>query len=296
MRQPTFARPLEQNFDNGLLLFLRELETKNRSPETVRAYRSDITQLTDWLKACAYQTPREVGRDDLQDYLSTFVERNLSTAARRRKIVAIREYFRCLLAAGWIRTSPAADLEKPKEERKTRTHLTAGEYNRMLVEAAGNRRDYALLTVFLRTGVRVSELCALTLADIDFKRKQLHVAAGKGGDARDLPLTAKAIKALKTYIEERPAVPYPQLFLNQDEGPLGQRGARKIVDKYRVAAGIERRASCHALRHTFASHKAPRVSPFQLRDWLGHRDLKTTMIYVHLNEEEARRVMEASDL
>jgi len=115
--------------------------------------------------------------------------------------------------------------------------------------------------------------------------------------ARGVDLEKKGIVALKTYLAARPEVLDDHLFLNRDGEPLGERGVRKLVVKYRTKAGITKKASCHSLRHTFATYKAENgVSPFQLQQWLGHASLNTTQIYVHLGRQNAKKVMEATSL
>ncbi len=90
---------------------------------------------------------------------------------------------------------------------------------------------------------------------------------------------------------------YEQLFLNRDNEPISERGVRKLVTRYVKAAGITKNASCHSLRHTFATHKAQQgVSAYRLKDWLGHASLETTQIYVHLSKQNAQREMEATSL
>lgn len=166
----------------------------------------------------------------------------------------------------------------------------------MLAQAGANPRDYAILQVFLQTGVRVSELCDLRLSDIDFDGRTLKIR-GKGMVEREIELERKGIEAIKNYLNTRPQTFEDRLFLNKDGQPIGERGVRKLVKKYKDKAGITKRASPHALRHTFATYKAERgVSPFQLQKWLGHANLNTTQIYVHIGRQNARRVMEATSL
>jgi integrase/recombinase XerD len=167
----------------------------------------------------------------------------------------------------------------------------------LLVAAGGNPRDFAILMTFLQTGVRVSELCALTLDDVDFEAKQLHVRAGKGMSARTIELEKKGTQVLRSWLAVRPKVASDRLFLNRDEEPLGERGVQKLLAKYCQLAGITKRISPHSLRHTFASFKAEAgVSPFQLQQWLGHASLDTTQIYVKLAKKNAKKVMEATSL
>src|SRR3989442_772262 len=138
----------------------------------------------------------------------------------------------------------------------------------MLSLAGGNPRDYAILQVFLQTGIRVSELASLALGDVDFIKPAIKVR-GKGNQERDIVLEKRGVQALKNYLAVRPECLSDVLFLNYKGEPISERGIRKLVVKYRKNAGITNRASCHTLRHTFATSKAERgFSPFQLQHCL----------------------------
>jgi site-specific recombinase XerD len=114
---------------------------------------------------------------------------------------------------------------------------------------------------------------------------------------REIELEKKGLDAIKNYLAIRPQTFEDRLFLNYQGQPLGERGVRKLVRKYKDQAGITKRASPHSLRHTFATAKAEKgVSPFQLQRWLGHANLNTTQIYVHIGRQNARKVMEATSL
>ncbi len=124
----------------------------------------------------------------------------------------------------------------------------------------------------------------------------LHVR-GKGLKDRDIPLAKKAIAALKIWLTVRSDTPHRTLFLNRYDGPITVRGVQKLVDRYRRGAGMTKHITPHSLRHTFATEKYNRgVSPFQLRDYLGHASVATTQIYVHLAQKDAKKVMEATSL
>ena len=279
--------------------FLRSLEGRNRSAATIRAYRTDILQFIIWLRQnnLTITNPEQVAKIDITEFLAFLAERRVSGVSRARKVAAIREYFRFCEEHGIIQKSPATTIPVPKKEKHNRLYLVPSEYTKMLSLAGANVRDYAILQVFLQTGVRVSELVALRRDDIDFERRTLLVRVGKGMVARTIELEKKALQAIKNYLDRRPRVMYEELFLNRDDAPFSERGVRKLVVKYRVSAGITKKASCHSLRHTFATHKAERgVSPYQLRDWLGHASLETTQIYVHLSKQNAQKAMEATSL
>jgi integrase/recombinase XerC len=238
----------------------------------------------------------DVQKVDVLEYLATLAKQGLTGVARARKVSAIREYFRFLEGLGMLQKSPLTGIETPKREKNTRQFLRSDEYTKMLSLAGANPRDYAILQVFLQTGVRVSELAGLRIEDIDFVKPAIHVR-GKGSVEREIALEKRGLQALKNYLAVRPESLSSVLFLNYQGEPISDRGIRKMVVKYRKKAGITKRASCHSLRHTFATYKAERgVSPYQLQQWLGHANLNTTQIYVHLGKQNAKKIMEQTSL
>lgn len=278
--------------------FLRALEGKNRSSSTIRAYSTDLIHFISFLHQnnLVIKTPEQVGRPDLTEYLVHLGQRGLMGVSRARKLTAIREFFRFLETDGYIQKSPAQGVETPKKEKNNRGYLRPEEYRSMLSLAGGNPRDFAILQVFLQTGIRVSELCNLRLSDIDFDGRTLKVQ-GKGMVQREIELERKGIEAIKSYLAIRTQTFEDHLFLNYHAESLGERGVRKLVRKYRDQAGITKHASPHTLRHSFATAKAEKgVSPFQLQKWLGHANLNTTQIYVHIGRQNAQKVMEATSL
>jgi len=187
--------------------------------------------------------------------LAALARKGLSGVARARKVSAIREYFRFLEGVGLIQKSPIAGIDTPKREKHTRQFLRSDEYTKMLSLAGGNPRDYAILQVFLQTGIRVSELANLTIEEVDLIKPAIRVR-GKGNQEREIALEKRGVQALKNYLAVRAGSLSPVVFLNYKGEPISERGIRKLVVKYRKNAGITKRASCHTLRHTFATYKA----------------------------------------
>jgi integrase/recombinase XerC len=286
--------------EKGLATFINALSGKNRSAATIRAYQTDIQQFIVFLHEISVSaaSPQDVEKVDILEFFSFLAKKDLTGVARARKLSALREYFRFLEGIGEIEKSPTAGVETPKREKNARQFLRSDEYTKMLSLAGTNPRDYAILQVFLQTGIRVSELAHLTLQDIDFIKPAITVR-GKGNSQREIALEKKGIQALRSYFAVRP-VPESnaeRLFLNYQGEPISERGVRKLVVKYTKAAGITKKASCHTLRHTFATYKAEKgVSPFQLQQWLGHANLNTTQIYVHLGKQNAKKIMEQTSL
>src|SRR5713226_2735445 len=284
--------------EKGLAAFLDAMLGKNRSGATLRAYRTDVLQFLAFLKEnnVAITDVADVGKVDVLEYLAALARKGLTGVARARKVSAIREYFRFLEGVGVIHKSPTAGIDTPKREKHTRQFLRSDEYTKMLSLAGGNPRDYAILQVFLQTGIRVSELANLSLDAVDFLKPAIQVR-GKGGVEREIALEKRGVQALKNYLAVRPESLSEVIFLNYKDEPISERGIRKLVVKYTKFAGITKRASCHTLRHTFATYKAEKgVSPFQLQQWLGHANLNTTQIYVHLGKQNAKKIMEQTSL
>jgi len=284
--------------ERGLAAFLDAMLGKNRSAATLRAYRTDVRQFITFVEenSVAITGVGDIGKVDVLEYLAALARKGLTGVARARKVSAIREYFRFLEGVGVIQKSPTTGIDTPKREKHTRQFLRADEYTKMLSLAGGNPRDYAILQVFLQTGIRVSELAHLTLTDVDLTKPVITVR-GKGNAERAIELEKRGVQALKNYLAVRPESLSDILFLNYQGEPISERGIRKLVVKYRKNAGITKRASCHTLRHTFATYKAEKgVSPFQLQQWLGHANLNTTQIYVHLGKQNAKKIMEQTSL
>jgi integrase/recombinase XerC len=285
--------------EKGLATFLNALSGKNRSAATIRAYLTDISQFIEFLHAnnVSIHTPAEVEKIDVMEYLSALAKRELTGIARARKMSAIREYFRFLEGVGVITKSPTTGIETPKREKNSRQFLRSDEYTKMLSLAGANPRDYAILQVFLQTGIRVSELANLTKDDIDFIKPSITVR-GKGKQEREISLEKKGVHALRSYLTVRGGdITSERVFLNYQGEPISERGIRKLVVKYRKEAGITKKASCHTLRHTFATYKAEKgVSAYQLQQWLGHANLNTTQIYVHLGKQNAKKIMQDTSL
>src|SRR5688572_6558013 len=183
--------------EKGLATFLDALSGKNRSAATIRAYATDISQFISFLHAnnVLIHTPAEVEKIDVVEYLSSLARKELTGIARARKMSAIREYFRFLEGVGLISKSPTTGIETPKREKNGRQVLRPDEYTKMLSLAGANPRDYAIIQVFLQTGIRVSELANLTEDDIDFIKPSITVR-GKGSVQREVALEKKGVHAL----------------------------------------------------------------------------------------------------
>src|SRR2546422_4768914 len=205
MTNMTYVQGGAMTLEKGLTAFLDAMLGKNRSAATLRAYRTDVLQFIAFLTEnnVAITDVGDVGKVDVLEYLAALAKKGLTGVARARKVSAIREYFRFLEGVGLIQKSPIAGIDTPKREKHTRQYLRSDEFTKMLSLAGANPRDYAILQVFLQTGIRVSELANLTLANVDLTKPAITVK-GKGNAEREIALEKRGVQALKNYLVVRP--------------------------------------------------------------------------------------------
>lgn len=269
-----------------------------KSGLTIQAYESDLRQFFTWVQETDF-TATDVGhiyRCHIEDYLATLADKGQTGTTRARKLIALQVFFAFLVEKGILPESPARKIKRPKREQKSKQFLRPDEYNHLLAEAAGHPRDYCIFQIFLQTGIRVSELIALTLSDIDVEQKTI-IIHGKGSKERTIPLERKSLQALQLYLKHRPAGADQHVFLNYQGEGLSIRGVRKLVDKYLKRAGITKQISCHGLRRTCLTNKAARnMNAFAIQKLAGHSRMETTKIYVQLGTEDLRPLMEQTSL
>jgi site-specific recombinase XerD len=181
--------------------------------------------------------------------------------------------------------------------------LTEAEYTRLLDVSLGSKRDFALITLLLQTGIRLSEITRLSIRDVELPPAidnnsvgYIHVRGSERQKERVIPVNSKATSALKAYIGSRYATDDQPLYINRFRKRLGARGVEKILAKYLEEAGIAD-ASVESLRHTFGTHHVAKGTSLKtVQEVMGHRDSRTTDIYVSLAKQIAPREMEEHSL
>ncbi len=287
---------------NTTPLFSQEYETflqqLDKSPLTVQAYAADIRQFLTYLSATdvTITKPDQVTRSLISEYLASLAAQGRTGTTRARKLISLQVFFQHLVHEHRIPHSPAATISRPKAIRRSHHFLRPEEYTRLLAEAGAHVRDFAILQVFLQTGIRVSELIAICRDDLDMDHKELRIH-GKGEKERVIPLEKKAMQALKSYLSIRPECVDTHVFLSYQGKGFSIRGVRKLVEKYLKQAGITKQISCHGLRRTCLSTKAARnMNAFAIQALAGHARMETTKLYVQLGTEDLRPMMEATSL
>ena len=281
-------------------LYRQALQGRNYSPQSIKAYLGDLTQFFGWLKTrrVDWDIPYKIQRIDIVEFINSLAREKATAVTRRRKLASIRGFLKFLKDNQIIFGNPADTIEAPIREEKDPLVLLKTEYKALLQVAGGHERDFAIVMLFLQTGLRVSELVNLKLEDVSLETKELTVRQGKGRKDRVVPLVGQALDALKDYLADRPSSPeYDNVFLARNKTSLDQRSVRYRIKKYYDEAGIKKKGSVHTLRHTFATHQVHNgLKINQLKEVMGHRQMATTYKYVHLDRTNLREGMEQGAL
>jgi site-specific recombinase XerD len=285
---------------HSLALFQETLTGKNYSPQSIKAYRSDLQQFLAWLQTrrVDWDLPYRIERIDIVQFINYLAAHKASAVTRKRKLASIRGFLKFLKDNQIIFGNPADTIEGPIREERDPAILLKTEYKALLQVAGAHPRDFAMVMLFLQTGLRVSELVNLTLSDVDLASRELTIRQGKGRKDRVVPLVGQALQALKSYLAVRDSSSeYEQVFLARNGTSMDPRTVRYRIHKYYQEAGIKKRASVHTLRHTFATHQIHNgLKINQLKEVLGHRQMETTYKYVHLDRTNLRQGMEQGAL
>lgn len=276
--------------------YLRDV--KKSSENTLSSYLRDIRQLGDYLETHMDFTFEEADSETLSDYISMLRAEGKSVATVSRSIASIKSFYSFLLSEGIISLNPSLVLVPDKSAQKLPQILTSHEVELLLeqpecVDAKGYR-DRAMLELLYATGIRVSELIALNVSDVNLS---VGIITCRGRDReRAIPLYNRAIKALTEYID----FVRPQMILHQDETALfvnmsGERMSRqgfwKLIKSYQAKAGIEKTITPHTLRHSFAAHLLENGADIHaIQEMLGHADISSTQIYSHLIKKQLKDV------
>lgn len=278
--------------------FLNALEVdRGFAANTIAAYRNDLDQFCTYVQSppADDHVPPISRWNELTDvHFATYIlhlkGREYAASTIARKTAALKSFSAHLMERGITRTDPAEKLSAPRVEKYTPRSISPAEIDQLLAQASKatqeNRpeglRDQAMLETLYSTGMRVSELVALNVGDIDLDRRQAR-CTGKGGRQRTVPLRTSAINALRSYIEHgRDRIApneEPALFVNHRGSRLTRQGFWLILKAYARQAGIND-ITPHTLRHSFATH-ALRTG-YELRDvqqMLGHVSISTTQVY-----------------
>lgn len=309
--QPKVLSPLVQQFLNYLKL------ERHFSDYTIKSYGADLFQFGQYLsgqigRGTSERPAEELSGEQLdrkhlacealtvREFLAYLYGQNYTKSTTARKLATLRSFYKFLMRRGEIAVNPLSTIRTPRQEKRLPRCLDLEQVQKLL-DAPGDgdvlgARDKAMLEILYSSGIRVSELVELEIADLDLQEGVLRVR-GKGRKDRLTPIGSQAIKAMQRYLELRAQEPRMQgqhvarAFLNKHGGPLSTRSVRRKLDKYLVAAGLDPGISPHTLRHSFATHLLNNGADLRsVQELLGHQSLSTTQIYTHLTTSRMKEV------
>jgi integrase/recombinase XerC len=275
--------------------FLLMLEVgRNYSQHTLRSYDDDLMQFASFLNRQHIESYDQVSKGIIRSFLGELYDEGYSKRTIVRKVASLRSFFRFLKQKGVIGGNPTLTLLRPKLEKRLPTFVDEetldSMFSSLIADPSTPLRDIAILELLYGTGMRVGELVALNIGNIDFVERTVKVR-GKGNKERVIPLGRKACDALKKYVGTLGGDPSQPLFL----GATGQRITQRTI--YRIVRNALSRVTDigksgpHVLRHTFATHLLDRGAELRaVKDLLGHESLSTTQGYTHVSTERLKKV------
>ncbi len=274
---------------------------KGLAANSMESYRRNLAEFSTFLHRLR-KSPAAVNRDDIRGFLKELYDRGLGARSVARHLVSVRNLFRFLVREGRLAVDPTAEIEGPKLDQSLPWYLSPEEVDQLLaqpdVSTPLGLRDKAMLELLYATGMRVSELVHVGVADID---KELGIirCLGKGSKERLIPVGKSALRAVEAYLlagraalagERNP----PWLFLNRRGGALSRVGFWKILAAYGRRAGLANGITPHLVRHSFAVHLLERGADLRsIQLMLGHSDLSTTQIYTHVLKERLKEIYQS---
>jgi integrase/recombinase XerD len=282
---------------------------KGASSNTVAAYKNDLQQFDGYVTMLRgngrTRDWEQLERDLIIDYvLSLKTTKEYKEATVARKVAALKSFFQYLQAEGTIRGNPAESLESPRVGRTLPKALSVTEIDELLEQplkrnTPEGKRDRAMLELLYATGLRVTELVSLALADVNMNDIHPYVRCmGKGTKERSIPIHEQAAGAVVLYLNEaRPVLvkdkPESALFVNRRGERLTRQGFWLILKQYAKEANITTPVTPHTLRHSFATHMLRGGAPLRsVQELLGHANISTTQVYTHIANDHVRQVYE----
>lgn len=272
---------------------------KGLARNTLEAYSRDLNRLVQFLKGKGVNSWKDSRSIHLRNYLSWLRGRGLAARSIARNVVALRQLYRFLEKEEMITENPVPSFFLQAASRKLPQILGREDVQSLLNQPDPGRplglRDKAMIELLYATGVRVSELISLQTHMVNLEGDYLTVK-GKGAKVRMIPFGKWAREILQRYLKEvRPKFSRgrssPFLFLTRSGKALTRQGFWKLIRRYALAAGIEKKVSPHTLRHSFATHLLEGGADLRsVQSMLGHADISTTQIYTHVNSARLKEV------
>lgn len=267
--------------------YLNELKYKDKSVNTISNYKIDLKCFKNFIT----KPITEINKKDLKEYQNYLKDKGYSHSTRARRVTALKEFFKFLYIENYITDNPAQVLEVPKIPKRNPTYLTESEIVKILKATKGERfekRDRAILLLFLTTGLRVGELTNIKLNDI---RGGILSIIGKGNKERVVNIPEVTLQAINNYLKVRKNNS-EYLFINNRGDKMSPRGIQYMFDKYLKKAKLStKKYTVHTLRHTAATTMLNNGIDIRvIQDILGHSSISTTQKYTHIDNSMRSKV------
>jgi integrase/recombinase XerD len=278
---------------------------KGYSEHTIAAYRNDLTGLAEFAKKQNISGWPNFNRQHMSGYLLDLKERGYVATTMARKVAAARSFFGFLVSEGTIKNDPTENMSSPSVGKALPKPIPINQVRLLLeqpakLSTAEAKRDRAMLELLYASGMRISELVALNLGDVNTEGDYFVKCLGKGRKERIIPLYEQIAMTVKKYIDEdRPKLAHGKkevaLFLNARGERLTRQGFWQKLKEYAKSAGLSDKISPHTLRHSFATHMLSGGADLRsVQELLGHANISTTQVYTHLTTEQVRRTYDKS--
>jgi site-specific recombinase XerD len=284
-------------------VFLNQLKVENKSVNTILNYAHDLKAWVNYqfvnvdIKEITNEMFETISIDDMYKYISQLQENEKASSSVARAAGTIKSFYKTMKKLHKFNVDVAKDLTMPKIEKKLPKYLTEKESIRLLnsVDRVGSKtpeRDYAVLTVFLNTGIRLSELIDINLSDI---HGDILLVNGKGSKEREIPLSESCLDSIKEYLKVRQSDD-KALFVNRFGDRFETTGMQDLVNKYLKAIG-KSNLSVHKMRHTALSNMIRNGADIRtVQEVAGHENINTTTIYTHIDNETKRKAVNNTGL
>ena len=276
-------------------------QDKKASANTLSSYLRDVRQFSDWLSDIGLSLEK-ASQDDVRRYVTYLEKRGKSNSTVVRCVASLKSFYNYMFSTRSVSLNPAKGISPSRVERKLPDILSGREVDLFLDQPDSSEpkgcRDKAMLELLYATGIRVSELIALDVQDVNLSVGFIR-CAGKQKE-RIVPLYRAAVKALGTYINEvrTQLLDTPDetaLFVNMNGERMSRQGFWKIVKHYQETAGIKKEITPHTLRHSFAAHLLENGADLKsIQEMLGHADISSTQIYAQVVNQKIRDVYSKS--
>ncbi len=287
------APPLQPEVD-GFLQHLRHV--RRLSPRTLDSYARDLHDFATWAAADGLTAWRDLRVPQVRTYLATRHRDGLTAKTLQRRLSALRSLFRHLLQEGLAEHNPADGVRPPRVRRRLPATLEPDQLGHLMALAGDNpldRRDRAMLELFYSSGLRLAELVALDVTDLDRGDAMLEVT-GKGSKTRRVPVGRMALTAVADWLSVRDGLASAgetALFVGRRGHRLGARAVQHRLRLRAIEQGMPQHVHPHLLRHSFATHLLESSGDLRaVQELLGHADISTTQVYTHLDFQHLAQV------